>query len=126
MLFALTSFVATATDGAVFALIIAALGNAPPLVTLAALIGAICGGVMHFSLCRRYVFPDGGGPVALAIGRYAATSGITGGLHTLAVTLLAALSVAPGVAWFASKALVYVAWSYPAARYFVFAPGEKS
>lgn len=123
--FAAASFVATATDGAVFFALTHVFGESPAYSGLLALLGAGSGALVHFSLCRVAVFHDTS-PVLPAALRYASVSAITGVLHAAVVALLVALSVPARLAWFIAKGVVYFGWSFPATRTLVFRRAHDS
>lgn len=127
---ALASFLATAADGAVFSLLIfvasaAWLGGY--WTGVAAALAAIVGGIIHFSLCRFWVFKRFEAPLQSSIPRYVLMSGAAALLHGAATQVLTDVGLVAGIAWFLSKALIYVAWTYPVSRYLVFEiDGENS
>ena len=112
---AVASIVATALDGLVFAALLAVGWTHG----WAALVAAVFGGIVHYSACRLIVFRRFATPVAQSLPRYVAMSGSAALTHAGVVSMLGTL-LAAGVAWGVSKALVYVAWTYPLSRYFVF------
>jgi putative flippase GtrA len=117
---ALASVVATALDGLVFSALILALEPPAGLATGAcAAAGAACGGVTHFSLCRRWVFSRFDAPLSHAAPRYALMSLLAGLIHAAATSLIATL-LPSSLAWGLSKLLVYLGWTYPISRYHVF------
>jgi putative flippase GtrA len=112
----LASAAATAADAVVFASLL----RLSPLplaanVALAALVGA----VVHFSLCRVWVFGRFNRGFLAALQRYALMSGVALGLHAEVTTLLAR-GMMPESAWMLSKVAVFALWCYPASRFMVF------
>lgn len=112
---AVASAVATAGDGLLFWV----LSWAGVTAGLAAFFGALLGGVIHYSSCRLVVFRRFELPVAYSAPRYVAMSGSAALIHAGLVMVLSSV-VTAGMAWFVSKALVYVGWTYPLSRYVVF------
>ncbi len=126
----MASFLATAADGALFALLLM-LASGDWLggywTGIAAALGAILGGIIHFSLCRFWVFRRFEAPLLSSIPRYIVMSGAAAFLHGGATQLLTDVGLVAGLAWFVSKAVIYVAWTYPVSRYLVFdTPGDNS
>lgn len=109
------SVVATAADGALYSALI--LWGVPAGV--AAFLGAVLGGVIHYSGCRFVVFRRFDLPTAYSAPRYVAMSGSAALIHAGLVVLFSSF-VAAGLAWGLSKVLVYAAWTYPLSRYVVF------
>lgn len=113
---AIASFIATAADGTLFAALTQGGGV---YAGVAAFVAAVFGGAIHFSACRFVVFKRFEAPVQQSLPRYVLMSGAAAVIHSGFVTLLTGMATAL-VAWFISKGLVYVLWSYPLSRYFVF------
>lgn len=120
----LASFLATAADGALYALLLFVfelVSDEPSttLVGVAAAIGAVLGGVIHYSLSRFWVFDRFDAPIRRSAVAYLAMSGLAAVIHGV---LTAWLSVHAGeaLAWFGSKAVVWLAWTYPLSRFVVF------
>ena len=115
--FAGASAVATLTDGLVFGAL--AVGQSPFWSALAALLAAVAGAGVHFTLCRRFVFDDPS-PVIESAARYVGVSATTAVLHAASVASLVALGATSAAAWAIAKVIVYFGWSFPAARHLVF------
>lgn len=118
----IASFLATVADGLLFAALME-LASGQFLggywTGVAAALAAILGGIIHFSLCRFWVFKRFDAPLRSSIPRYVLMSGSAALLHGVATQLFAGVLLA-GFAWFTSKALIYVAFTYPVSRYLVF------
>lgn len=119
---AVASFLATAADALVFAalIMVGPLFLADVWAGMSALAAAAVGGVIHFSLCRFWVFERFDAPLNSSIPRYVFMSGLAAVFHGLATQGLVSVGLVEGVAWFGSKAVIYVAWTYPISRYVVF------
>jgi len=123
---ATASAVATAGDGVLFAILIAT----GPLfgtysVGISATFGAALGAVINYSLCRFVVFKRFEAPIVQSASLYifmSVVAGIAQGVGTEAVARIAPA----GVAWFASKAVIYVLFTYPFARFIVFRSRDDS
>ena len=117
---ATASAVATALDGLLFALLIAV----GPLfgtysVGISATLGAALGAVINYSLCRFVVFKRFNAPIAQSASLYIFMSVVAGIAQGVGTEMLARIAPA-GIAWFASKAVIYVLFTYPFARFVVF------
>jgi hypothetical protein len=115
-----SSAVATAADGVLFALLVA-IG---PLfgtysVGISATLGAGLGAIVNYSLCRFVVFKRFNAPIAQSASLYIFMSVVAGLAQGVGTESIARLAPA-GVAWFASKAVIYVCFTYPFARFVVF------
>ena len=115
---ALSSGAATATDGALYQLLLCAL---PAHYGLVAAAGAVAGALVNFVINRYYTFGRSAGRVFPQAVRYALVSLAT----FLALRLLLAGSVeglgwSPRVAWLPAKLLAFALVSYPAQRLWVF------
>lgn len=114
------SAVATAADGLLFAALIA-LG---PLfgeysVGISATFGAALGAVINYSLCRFLVFRRFDAPIVQSASLYIFMSVVAGVAQGIGTEVIASFYSA-GIAWFATKAIIYVFFTYPFARYVVF------
>lgn len=116
--FTVASVIATACDGFVYFLITQVVSSDPFTLGLSAAVAAIVGGIVHFSMARKWVFQSTE-PIPPQAFRYIAASGAGALLHG---TLVGALSTLTGgrVAWMISKVLIYFCWTYPTSTYFVF------
>ena len=110
------SLVATLADGVVFGALVHT--SSAPL-AFAAVLGAIVGAVLHFSICRVVVFSRFRRRLLASLPRYAVMSGTALMLHAPLTTYLA-FWVGPDAAWLLSKVSVFALWCYPASRYLVF------
>ncbi len=117
------SFLATAADGVVFALLMTLASSQLQLAGIFAAAAAVVGGIIHYSLCRFWVFERFDASFTRSIPLYVLMSASAAVAHGIATQLLV-LALAPAIAWFVSKAIVYVLWTYPASRYIVFAEGK--
>lgn len=117
------SFLATAADGVVFALLITLAGSQTHLAGLLAAAAAVVGGIIHYSLCRFWIFERFDASFKRSIPLYVLMSASAAVAHGLATQFLV-LAFTPAIAWFVSKAIVYVLWTYPASRYIVFAESK--
>lgn len=116
------SALATAIDLAVAASVLGFAGTHPSLATA---IGCVAGAVVSFSLCRAWAF-EARGAVVPQLGRYAFVSASGAALNAGGVALLSMLNASFLVAWVITRVAVFVTWSYPAQRDFVFAPAPRS
>lgn len=107
---------ATAVDLAVASTVFRALSGHPSLATV---IGCIVGGVVAFVLSRAWAF-DVAGAVWPQLGRYVFVSASGAGLNAGGVALLSLLNAPFLLAWALTRVAVFVTWSYPAQRDFVF------
>jgi hypothetical protein len=116
----LASFLATVADGLLYALLIWLIGGDTPTdVGIAAALGALLGGVIHYSLSRFWVFERFDAPLARSAVTYFAMSWLAAAIHGVLTGWLSTL-VGESWAWFGSKAVVWVFWTYPMSRYVVF------
>ncbi|MCC6522305.1 MAG: GtrA family protein [Polyangiaceae bacterium] len=85
-------------------------------------LGCVAGGALNYSLNRALTFFSKD-PKLPQIGRYALVSGTSAALNAGGVAL-AALHPALDyrIAWWLTRAVVYVAWNFPLQRGYVFAP----
>ncbi len=124
---AVSSIVATAIDGIVYEVVLAATmrpRHGP--YAAAAVVGAVAGGVTNFVLNRRWVFRAESAPIVGQGARYAAGSLLT--LLVLEAMLwifVDRLGIDARVAWLPAKVLAWAAFSYPFQRIFVFAGAER-
>jgi putative flippase GtrA len=111
---------ATAVDLAVASTVFRALSGQPSLATA---IGCIVGGIVAFVLSRAWAF-DVEGAVWPQLGRYVFVSASGAGLNAGGVALLSLLDAPFLLAWSLTRLAVFVTWSYPAQRDFVFSAGR--
>ncbi len=117
---ATASAIATAADGVLFAILIAAgplFGTYSTGISASA--GAALGAVVNYSLCRFVIFRRFEAPIAQSASLYIFMSIVAGVAQGVGTENIARLAPA-GVAWFASKAVIYVFFTYPFARFVVF------
>jgi hypothetical protein len=114
------SFVATASDGLVYAAFVHTLVAWGLLsVGVSAGLAAVVGGVIHYSMCRFWVFRRFDASLRWSALTYFAMSGSAAVGHGLLTEWLAG-SVGAGWGWGASKGLIWILWTYPLSRYVVF------
>lgn len=115
--------VATLADFAVASVLVYRLHAAPSLATIA---GCVVGAALSFLLTRMWAF-DSHGPWLPQVARYAFVSAGTAALNGGGVAVLAMLNAPFWLAWALARAIVFVTWSYPLQRDFVFnAPHDMS
>uniref|UniRef100_A0A7C3ZM70 GtrA family protein n=1 Tax=Planktothricoides sp. SpSt-374 TaxID=2282167 RepID=A0A7C3ZM70_9CYAN len=85
----------------------------------AAAFGSMAGGILHFTLCKIWVFDSSKQNIAEAALRYFIISGSALFLHSFCTTMMAKL-IPDEMAWLVSKGVVFTGWMYPASRYIVF------
>jgi putative flippase GtrA len=124
---AVSSVVATLTDGAVYQIALFATARAGQArYGVAAFMGAVAGGVTNFALNRHWAFRAQGQPLFSQATRYAIGSIMT--LLVLEATLFVLvdrLGFDARAAWLPAKLLAWVAFSYPFQRMVVFAGGAR-
>jgi putative flippase GtrA len=120
--FGVASLLATLMDFTAFTLLIRQL-HCP--LTWAAGLGAFIGAIVHFTLCRHWVFGKNGRGVMDSGARYIIVSGTALVAHA-AVTTIMARRIDPEMAWSVSKVAVFTLLTYPASRYFVFSQAPKA
>ncbi len=128
LLHQLAAVITTVVDFGTMIVLVSAVGMRPGIATL---LSALLGGVVNFTLARRFVFRPGGhvaktgSPRAQGL-RYAVVS-LASALWNAAGESL--LTRAFGVPYVLARALVAVVvslgWNYPLHRYFVFAHPKK-
>ncbi len=125
---AVSSLAATIVDGVFYQLMLAFLtraGTASAYVT-AALVGAVAGAVTNFVLNRYWAFRSKGKRIWVQGTQYA-----VGSLLTLLLLeaflwfLIEKVGLDARVAWLPAKVVVWIAFSYPFQRVFVFAGAER-
>jgi phosphatidylglycerophosphate synthase len=117
----LVNVLATGADFAAASALVYLAGTSAPWATT---VGCAVGGVLSFLLSRVWAF-DVGGAWWPQIGRYAFVSGGTALMNGGGVALLSALEAPFVVAWLIARGIVFVTWSYPLQRDFVFSPGPR-
>lgn len=114
--FGIASIVATLADLMLFSALVRNTGIPLPF---AAALGALLGAIIHFTLCRHWVFNKYKRNLVQSASRYIVVSGLAMVVHSTATTL-AALIIDPELAWLISKISVFTLLTYPASRYLVF------
>ncbi len=121
---AVSSFVATLTDGAFYEMVLlATMWAGRRSYAVAAVVGAVAGGVTNFTLNRHWAFRSNGHPLLAQGARYAVGSFMT--LAVLEATLwvlVDRLGFDARAAWFPAKFFAWALFSYPFQRFIVF-PG---
>jgi phosphatidylglycerophosphate synthase/putative flippase GtrA len=108
--------VATAADFLVASSMVYVLRGSPSGATV---LGCMVGAVVSFVLTRIWAF-DSHAAWLPQIGRYAFVSAGTAALNGGGVAMLALLNAPFWLAWLLARAVVFVTWSYPLQRDFVF------
>ncbi len=116
---ALANMIATGADFATAGALVYALGGHGSGATV---VGCCVGGLISFLLARVWAF-DARGAWMPQVGRYAFVSGASAVLNGGGVALLFLLDTPFVVAWLITRAVVFVTWSYPLQRDFVFVRG---
>jgi phosphatidylglycerophosphate synthase/putative flippase GtrA len=112
-----TSAMATAVDFAAILLMVELVRFGPPLATT---LGCVVGALVHYSLNRIISFRSRDS-VAPQVGRYALVSATSALLNTGGVALLALHPQVPyQLAWWLTRAAVYLAWHLPLQYDYVF------
>lgn len=112
-----SAVVATAADFALFSALVISGGTLPWLATLVA---SFAGGVINFALNREWTFKVGGDALPQAT-RYALVSTINALLNAGGVAVLMLLPASDAwLAWGITRAVVFLAWSFPMQRDYVF------
>jgi phosphatidylglycerophosphate synthase/putative flippase GtrA len=92
----------------------------------ATVLGCVAGALVSFTLSRAWAFEARGGSLWLGLNRYAVASAATAALNGGGVALLLLVNVPFVVSWLLARAVVFVGWSYPVQRDFVFVTGARS
>ena len=90
---------------------------------LAAFVAALAGGVLHYSLCRFWVFRRFQAPLLESLILYLAMSWLAASGHAVLTHWLATM-VGAAFAWTISKIIFWLIWTYPLSRYVVFNDDE--
>lgn len=116
----IASLVATAFDGLVYALLVHTFVAWQTLsLGLAAGLAAVGGGVVHYSVSRFWVFRRFQARLGWSVVCYFVMSGLAALGHGY-LTAWLAHSLGAGFGWGVSKAVIWLAWTYPASRFIVF------
>ena len=114
------SFVATASDGLVYAILIYTFVAWQMLsVGVSAGLAAMVGGVIHYSMCLFWVFRRFDASLHWSALTYFAMSGMAAVGHGFMTEWLAG-ALGAGYGWGLSKGIIWVVWTYPLSRYVVF------
>ena len=114
------SFLATAADGLLYLALLWTLVEAQFFgIGVAAAVGAVVGGFIHYGLSRFWVFRRFQAPLVQSAATYFAMSWLAALIHGVLTQWLAA-GFDPKLAWFLSKGIVWVGWTYPMSRWVVF------
>jgi putative flippase GtrA len=114
--YAATSALATATDFALAGSLHAAGSNAG----VATFFGCVAGGAVAFRLSRGWTFAASGGSALSQLWRFLFVWATSALLNSAGVPLLLGWLGSFAVAWALVRAVVYLGWNYPLARWFVF------
>lgn len=117
---ALASVAATACDGALFWALMAWTPPEARLPGLFAGLAAALGGVVHFSLCRGWVYERFERALWRSALAYVPMSGGAALAQAAAVGALHRAGLAAGLCWALAKVLIYLLWTYPMSRFVVF------
>jgi phosphatidylglycerophosphate synthase/putative flippase GtrA len=116
---ALVSAIATGADFATAGALVYTLRGHGPGATI---VGCIVGALVSFGLSRFWAFQAGGAWLP-QVGRYAFVSGSAAALNGGGVALLLTLDAPFVIAWLITRVVVFVTWTYPLQRDFVFVRG---
>lgn len=116
----LASIAATTVDALVYTLLLVTTVHHELLsVGLAAAIGAAVGGLIHYSMCRFWVFRRFHASIPSSLALYLAMSWFAAiGHGALTQWLSGFLGVVTG--WLISKCVFWIFWTYPLSRFVVF------
>jgi putative flippase GtrA len=115
--YAATSALATGADFVVAR----SLHTAGLSAALATFLGCAGGGVVSFSLSRRWTFQAGGSAALPQVARFLFVWATSALLNSTGVPILLSWLGSFSVAWAFVRAAVYLGWNYPLSRWFVFA-----
>ena len=114
------SVLATASDAMVYAILILFVVSADVFtVGVAATVGAVVGGAIHYSLCRFWVFRRFGAPLPSSLALYLAMSWLAAAGHGMLTQWLSGYSDVV-IGWLVSKSVFWILWTYPLSRFVVF------
>lgn len=118
------SWMATALDFVVFTLLHRFL---QVQISTSAALGSFAGAIVHFTICRIWVFGTLKHSIGEAIWRYVIVIGAALVLHSTTTTLLATYVIpVEELAWLVSKNAVFLCWVYPGTKYIVFGQETQS
>lgn len=86
--------------------------------------GCAVGGVTNYTINRRWSFGSRAPMLSQAL-RYALVSGVSALLNAGGVELTVFAGLSYSVGWIAVRALVFVGFTFPCFRFFVFAPARN-
>jgi hypothetical protein len=116
----IASALATGADAAIYVVLLYTVVRFDLIsLGLAAGLAAVVGGLIHYGLCRFWVFRRFDAPLWKSAIIYFAMSWLAAAGHGFFTGWLAGFAGA-AVAWAVSKGLIWVAWTYPLSRYVVF------
>ncbi len=114
------SVLATASDAMVYAILILFVVSADVFtVGVAATVGAVVGGAIHYSLCRFWVFRRFEAPLPSSLALYLAMSWLAAAGHGMLTQWLSGYSDVV-IGWLVSKSVFWILWTYPLSRFVVF------
>lgn len=116
----IASVLATLCDAVIYAALLLTFVSAEAFTLgMAAAIGALAGGLIHYSLCRFWVFRRFEAPILESLALYFAMSWMAAAGHGLLTEWFAGFLGALG-GWLLSKTILWVLWTYPLSRFVVF------
>lgn len=120
-----SSVLATGSDAALVAVLGLSLADVPlPAATAA---GCLLGAAVNFTLNRRWAFDAQSGSITHQATRYGFVSFTSALLNAGGVAVVALLPAVPGViAWLLVRGTVFVVWTMPLYRDYVFAPVDEA
>ena len=120
-----SSVLATGSDAALVAVLGLLVADVPlPAATAA---GCLVGAAVNFTLNRRWAFDAQSGSITHQATRYGFVSFTSALLNAGGVAVVALLPAVPGViAWLLVRGTVFVVWTMPLYRDYVFAPVDES
>ena len=114
------SALATGCDAIVYAILILFVVSVDVFsVGVAATVGAVVGGAIHYSLCRFWVFRRFEAPLPSSLALYLAMSWLAAAGHGMLTQWLAGYSDVV-IGWAVSKCIFWILWTYPLSRFVVF------
>lgn len=120
-----SSVLATSADAALVGAFAMMLADVPlPAATAA---GCLLGALVNFTLNRRWAFDAQSGSITQQASRYGFVSFTSALLNAGGVAVVALLPGVPGlVAWLLVRGTVFVVWTMPLYRDYVFAPADEA
>ncbi len=114
------SVVATTTDAVIYTVLLVTVVRSDILaIGYAAAIGAAIGGLVHYGLCRFWVFRRFQASIPASLAAYLAMSWMAAIGHG-ALTHWLAGSTGVVMSWLISKCVFWIFWTYPLSRFVVF------